>query len=166
MDHLPNSFYERIYKNISRNRQHCISVILLLFSRYISQYLCYITISSIKIRKSLSILLRCTDRTFLLYSLSIIPDILAAMFYSSSAQRYLRPADHEKCRGVHSNTNSNSRDNAGWFPSRRDSFKPFVTASHVYSSLIPSRSYSSDRASFTRALGILSSKVITRAVKN
>jgi len=65
-----------------------------------------VNISAIFLRwKYAKVFLFFYDRYVLLYSLLIIPDILEAMSYSSLTQRYLRPANHEKCRGVHSNTN-------------------------------------------------------------
>lgn len=74
---------------------------------------------------------------------------------SSSTLRYLCLVNHEKCRGVHSNTDPTAATMRDDFLRDEISLNPLLP-SHVYSSFILSRSCRRNHTSFTRTPGILS----------
>lgn len=89
------------------------------------------------------------------YLSRIILDGFKAVSCSSSTLRYLRLANHEKCRGIHSNTDPAAATMRDDFLRDEISLNPLLP-SHVYSSFILSRSYGRNRTSFTSAPDILS----------
>lgn len=76
------------------------------------------------------------------------------------------PANHEKCRGIHSNTDPAAATMRDDFLRDEISLNPLLP-SHVYSSFIPSRSYRHGRTSFTNPVSFQDvNEVITRATRN